>query len=150
MYLKNNLTYKVRQDLSVFNAETFESVFVEVERLTDKNIIIGVLYRPPNQNTDECFQTNEAILSKITKENELTYIMGDFNFDLLKYKNHLSNEFLEQMYSNSLYPLITNKTHMSFRNIYRQYLYKSHSRVNCQWSFCYRNIRSPANICIVS
>ena len=45
--------------------------------------------------------------------------MGDFNFDLLKYQNHLSNEFLEQI---DVFKFAvpahnkTYKTHMSFSN----------------------------------
>ena len=53
-----------------------------------------------------CSSYNE-LLSKITKENKTCYIMGDFNLNLLSFQQHLlTGEFLEQMYSNTIFPLI--------------------------------------------
>ena len=52
IFIKDNIEYIVRSDLSTFS-EHIESVFIEInnETLTiNRNIVIGVIYRTPNTN----------------------------------------------------------------------------------------------------
>ena len=42
-----------------------------------KNIVAGVIYRLPNQNVDEFLTMTNELLSKISKENKIYYLMGD-------------------------------------------------------------------------
>ena len=99
--------------MSIFN-ETIESVFIEIEGHilnSKKNIIIGVVYRPPNQNIDEFIRHVEPILEEIQSKNKLAYILGDYNINILKYKEHsLTGNFLDLMYSNNFIPTITRPT----------------------------------------
>ena len=58
-----------------------------------KNIIIGVIYRPPNGKFEKPISEN---LNKMDKENKICYMMGDFNIDLSKapkqiIKKHTTN-----------------------------------------------------------
>ena len=111
--IKNNLQFSFLHDMNIFN-ETRESVFIEIEGhiLNSKqNIIIGVVYRPPNQNIDEFIRHVEPILEEIQSKNKLAYILGDYNINILKYKKHSSTgNFLDLMYSNNFIPTITRPT----------------------------------------
>ena len=56
----------------------------------------------------------EDILSAISLENKLSYIMGDFNINILNSHSHQpTNEFINLMTSNSLYPLISKPTRIT-------------------------------------
>ena len=74
--------------------------------------MIGVVYRPPDSDAREFNQYMENVLSTLTKgENELSYIMGGFNINLLNEDVHTpTNEFIDLMTSYSLYPSITKPT----------------------------------------
>ena len=50
IFIKNDIKYKRRADLDIIN-DNIEAIFIEIrseEFDTNKNIIIGVIYRPPN------------------------------------------------------------------------------------------------------
>ena len=53
LYLKPELEYDIRLDLTLHDMACVESVFVEISRPKGKNIIVGVIYKPPNQSVDE-------------------------------------------------------------------------------------------------
>ena len=61
-----------------------ETKFAEILNKNGKNIIIGVVYRPPNGNLDSFKKAMNAILEKVNRENKLCYLIGDFNVDLFK------------------------------------------------------------------
>ncbi|CAH3041708.1 unnamed protein product, partial [Porites lobata] len=81
LYISNDLEFKLREDLSLHNVDTVESLFIELIRPREKNIIV---------------------------ENKICFLMGDFNINLINYQNHhLTGQFLDGMYSNMFFPLIT-------------------------------------------
>ena len=82
IYLQNDLQYKLHNECKLSDPETIESLFVEITVPHGKNIIVGSVYRPPNQNT-AFFLHKFDILSRISKDNKQCYVMGDFNLDLL-------------------------------------------------------------------
>jgi len=45
IFVRNEIQFKIREDLSIFLPHVFESIFLETESKT-KNTIIGVIYRP--------------------------------------------------------------------------------------------------------
>ena len=55
--LKEGISYKRRKDLDVFQEGQTESIFVEILSKNGKKIIIGSMYRPPN-NKIEQFSNN--------------------------------------------------------------------------------------------
>ena len=79
LYVSNDLNFKIREDIRVPNEELMEPLFIEILRPQGKNIIVGIIYRPPNQSVDNF---NE-ILVKISRKNKICYLMGDFNLNLL-------------------------------------------------------------------
>jgi exonuclease III len=50
LYIANELQYKTRNDLNINTEDVIETVFIEIEMPTGKNVIAGVIYRPPNSS----------------------------------------------------------------------------------------------------
>ena len=71
-------------------AKKIESLFIEIINKNARNSIVGVLYRHPSMDMDECNEVKlELLLSKLYCEKNLKiYLVGDFNFDLLKVNQH--------------------------------------------------------------
>ena len=82
LYLKNNLEYKLLPECNYSDPDLIESLFVEIKVPKGKNIVTGIIYRPPNQNTAAFIDKLNDILAIITKGNKQCYIMGDFNLDI--------------------------------------------------------------------
>lgn len=117
LYFSDHLNFKLRSDLCYDDIECAESLFIEVLKPKGKNIVIGVVYRPPASDLNAFVQNTDTLITKIARENKICYLMGDFNINLLNYKNHeLTNEFLDIMYSNMFFPLITRPTRITSFN----------------------------------
>ena len=112
MYIPKELTFKIRHDLAQNIEDIIESMFIENCKPTAKNLIIGVIYHPPNSKFEKFENAINTILyNKIERENKICYIAGDFNVDLLKSEScDFSNRFIEQFFTSSFFPLITKPT----------------------------------------
>ena len=54
LYIKDGIKYKVRDDLAKLDHPNYvESLFIEIEKSGLKNIVVGVMYRPPDQDVNE-------------------------------------------------------------------------------------------------
>ena len=114
MFISSSINYSVRNDLNLLKEDVFESIFVEARLNTNDNIIIGTIYKPPNNNYDDFETQLKTILYKIDKEKKTCILMGDFNIDLLKYEqNNNANKFIHQMYSSHFYPVINKPTRIT-------------------------------------
>ena len=75
---------------------------------------MGVIYRPPNTDFDVFYDNFIDILAKINLEKRPTYLLGDFNIDLLKYdKDPKTQKFLNLLLSNGFYPRIDRPTRIT-------------------------------------
>ena len=94
-----------------------ESLFIELDNnvfKTSSNIIIGIVYRMPDSAIDIFNDRMTDILYTVNKENKLFYMLGDLNIDLLIYEEHrLTSSFLDMLYSNNVFPLITKPTRVT-------------------------------------
>lgn len=114
LYVADNFESKCRSDLVFSNKECAESLFVEIIRPKEKNLIIGVIYRPPNQCPQDFINNLDQLIANISKENKACYIMADWNLDLMKHHCHeTTGEFLDIMYSRMFFPLITRPTRIT-------------------------------------
>ena len=114
LYLAENFEFKNRPDLVFQNSQCAESLFAEVIRPKQKNLIIGVLYRPPNQNLQDFIDGLDSFLVRISKENKACYLMADWNLDLMKHHKHdKTSEFLDIMFSRAFFPLISRPTRIT-------------------------------------
>ena len=57
-----------------------------------KNIVVGVIYRPPGRDVNEFNAFTDVLLSQITKNDKLVYLMGDFNINLLNEEVHAQTQ----------------------------------------------------------
>ena len=69
------MNFKPRIDFQSSDNSLYESVFVEIMRPHGKNFIASCLYRPPDASLNDFNRSIEDILSAISFENELSYIM---------------------------------------------------------------------------
>ena len=81
IFIKNNVSFQDRND-SYSVDDVFESIFIEIDKHVfnkNSNIVIGVIYRPPNTDIN-CFNESlNVILDKLKNENKLCFLMGDYN-----------------------------------------------------------------------
>ena len=60
------------------------------------------------------FSLIQQLLDRVTRDNKMCYIMGDFNLDLLNTDLHsATNEFINALFSHFLYPLISRPTRLT-------------------------------------
>ena len=113
LLLREGIVYRERADLSTFVEGETESLFVEIIRGGgQRNVVIGVVYRPPSGDLTRFNESMASILSKVGNVN--TYILGDFNIDLLKSGGHRpTSDYLEGFYSRGFYPLISLPTRLT-------------------------------------
>ena len=71
--------------------DVIESLFLEIIVPHGKNIIVGCVYRPPNQNTAMFIDKFNNVLALISKDNKHCYVMGDFSQDPSPIQSSSSN-----------------------------------------------------------
>ena len=111
-YVSKSLIYKRRDDLNLITPApgNFESLFLEINLPGRKKLIVGCIYRHPTSKISIDQFTNEhlePVLQRISNENKICALMGDFNIDLLKIEtvNSVSN-FFNYLSSNFFAPYI--------------------------------------------
>jgi hypothetical protein len=116
-FIKDNIQFKIREDISVFIPHTFESLFIEIVTPEGGKAIVGVIYRPntaPRADLDIFTSTILDIMNIINTERKHGIIMGDMNVDLLKYDTHTkTNDYLESIFSFGFSPVITLPTRLA-------------------------------------
>ena len=118
LFIKNEINYRIRDDLSVFIPHVFESLFIEIGLKSDrKRSIIGVIYRPntaPKADIDIFSSTLFDIMDSINNENKHGIIMGDMNIDLLKFGSHnKTNDYLDNIFCRGYIPAIMRPTRVT-------------------------------------
>ena len=164
IFIKTNIKYTRRTDLDIIN-DNIEAIFIEIKKEefnTNKNMIIGVVYRPPNTDYQNFIGIMNNWISPINSPKTLNFYLGDYNLDLLSYSIHNPTAgFIDMMYSNSYMPLInkptrvTNQSMTLIDNIYTNCTHNNiergifftdisdHLPIFCIVS-CYKTDKSPA------
>ena len=113
IYIKPGISYKIRKDL-IFLEDSIETIFVEIDSSClniEKNLVVGVVYRPPNTVTADFLEKMSTILRRIGPSTKQCRIMGDFNLNLLDTDNFRpTTDFVDLMFSFSMFPLINKPT----------------------------------------
>lgn len=116
LYVKDHLKYERRRDLETHNS-CIETVIIELDKDLlefNKNVIIAVIYRPPNTDMAVFNESMDKLLSVIKVENKISYLMGDFNVNLINADNHAASaDFLQCMYSSAFMPIINKPTRIT-------------------------------------
>ena len=77
-YVKSELGYKFRKDFST----DIENIFFDILLPNSKPILVGIIYRPPDQS-GFLGKLTEAIKTTQKFDKQEVYILGDFNINLL-------------------------------------------------------------------
>ena len=113
LFIKDGIQYFERLDLK-YSDDNLESVFIEVDKdsfLLGKNIIIGVIYRPPGTDINLFTTFKKKILTIIQMVNKVCYLSGDYNINILNSEAHTQTaDFVDLLCSSPYIPLITRST----------------------------------------
>ncbi len=119
LFISSNISFTIREDLSVFIPHIYESLFVEINS-TNKHMetqIVGVIYRPnsqPRADMDIFSTTILEVMDMINSEMKKCIIMGDCNIDLLQYsKNDKINDYIDNVFGRGFVPLILKPTRIT-------------------------------------
>ena len=88
---------------------------IEILRENDKNIFLSCCYRPPNGNSGNLstFLQNN-IIDKSLSEKIISYMIGDFNMNRLKYHENAETKYLyDNIFENGAIPIINRPTGIS-------------------------------------
>ena len=112
IYVSNTYNFKERTDIGIIDDRIFESIFVEIETTNIEKTLIGVIYRPPKySNLDVFNEYMQAILHKLSNTKHPSFIMGDFNIDMLNMTD-TTTTFLNTISSFYFKPNILNPTRL--------------------------------------
>ena len=112
LFIASHIKYKELTQFYI-NNENMECMFIEVDYDSSKKII-GIVYRPPNSNVDNFTSLLNGTLEKLQISQKPSWIMGDFNIDLMKNDIHKqTTDFINMMFANSLIPLINKPTRIT-------------------------------------
>ena len=50
LYVSDNQDFRIRTHIYAYEDEVMDSLFIEISRPHERNVIVGIIYRPPNQN----------------------------------------------------------------------------------------------------
>ena len=85
LYIANHLSYKCRNDISIYKENELESTFIEIVNPKKTNIIVGVICRHPSKDLTvfNCNYLNK-LLENISKERKFIFLLGDFNVESIE------------------------------------------------------------------
>ena len=116
LFIKNGINFKYRSDLE-YSTPDIECIFIEIDKNelgSEKNILIGITYRPPGRDILAFNEILNDQLDQIKKSNTYNYLLGDFNINLLSSNNHPPTaQFVDSMYANFHLPLINKPTRVA-------------------------------------
>lgn len=68
LLLKDSINFKLRHDLHINNYSIMETVFIELLKTNESNVIIGTIYKPPNADIELFISKLHELLTKISRE----------------------------------------------------------------------------------
>ena len=107
LYINNLYNFNHDEKLSICT-ENIEALFVTVTNLPEP-VTVGVIYRPPSGNLQEFNAQYSKLLSEL--KGKKSYILGDFNVNLLHLSNDDENDFEETIFTAGFTPVISTATH---------------------------------------
>jgi hypothetical protein len=103
-------------DLSIDDISV--SLFIQITNTKIKNIIVGVIYKPPDMDVKRFNENLEKTLKIITRERRPCYLMGDLNINLLKQHVHSpTKHFLDTLLAHGFFPLINKPTRITTESV---------------------------------
>ena len=116
LLIDKHIPYAIRSDLNIFDSDA-ETLFIEVDKCvfkTERNMVIGVIYRIPDRDANKFNENLNIVMGHIKDENKISYILGDYNLNLLNVDTHTAtSDFMDTCFSNNFIPLINKPTRVT-------------------------------------
>ena len=112
LYVRSELKFKIKRELT-FSEEALETLFIEICYPKVKNILTGVVYKPPQVNHNSFAPLLQRLLFLTNSKDINCFISGDFNINLLDYMAPNSQAFIDITTSYSFLPLINKPTRIT-------------------------------------
>ena len=106
-YVRNDIIFNVREHFS----DEVENIFIDIFLPKTKPILVGIVYRPPDQSTF-LELLSEAICDTDSFDNQEVYILGDLNVDMIG-KHPLAKSHKEFCSLHGLVQVITSPTRIT-------------------------------------
>ena len=114
IYIHKSMAYNLRKDLCVSDKDK-EMLTIEIAKENYKNILLSCCYRPPSGDSENlsAFLQNK-IIEKSVSEKEMSYIIGYFNMNCIKYhENTKTKHFYDNIFEKGAIPIINHPTRIS-------------------------------------
>ena len=110
MYVNENFKAEEIQDLSLWDEDVYESMFLEINT-SASSFVCGVIYKPQFTSNPKFRPKLKNLLAEITRENKTAAICGDFNTDLLEQAQEVAlKDFKMVMVKHNYVPCIIRPT----------------------------------------
>ena len=108
IYIHKSLTCNLRSDLCLCDKDK-EILTIQISRENDKNILLSCCYRPPSENL--CAFLRNKIIEKSISEKKISYIIGNFNMNFLKYHEKAKTKhFYNNTFEKGAIPIMNRPT----------------------------------------
>ena len=104
LYLKSDVNYMLRDDLKI---DGIENIWVDTQ-----DLLIGVIYNPPNRSQREFLDVFEQVLHSIFLSKRKCLILDDININTLV-NSTIAKEYLNLVHSEGFNPLIFEATRIT-------------------------------------
>ena len=98
IYCRDGLVFSTKDNLKSPN----KALWMQVNQTKCKPLLIGCVYRPPDQNVDDFLKNLEGSLAEVETSTEIM-VLGDFNIDFLPTKRMVNNS-LKRKFLNTVTP----------------------------------------------
>ena len=116
LFVKEDIECSRMNDLCLNNSN-IESVFCEFDKDQfglEKNVIVGVIYRPPNTDISIFNEMVTDLLTKLKAQRKYVHIMGDVNINLINMDKHLATQdFVDTLLEFGMIPTISKPTRVT-------------------------------------
>ena len=85
-YSHQDTSLKVLKEHNSHDTSVFESLYVGICLNNIKNVVVGVIYRSPSENKLTLLETFNKLFSKLSRNEKICYISGDFNLAYCNFK----------------------------------------------------------------
>ena len=113
IYVSDVISSTVRTKFNVSTNYT-ETLFIELSFSNCKNIIVGIVYRPPNGKYDIFKKHLKSVIKKVNQEQKIICVAGDFNINALTYDSFpKTKSFFDMLFKHNTISVINRPTRVT-------------------------------------
>ena len=113
LYISNTLKAIPRYDIG-FDMDQVESTWCQIDNGKKRSIVVGCIYRHPNNNLTNFIDQLNNIIKSINPNKYDLFLLGDINIDFMKANSHPeTDEYLNMLFSHGLLPIVTKPTRIT-------------------------------------